>query len=163
MEPTPLGMHGAAFFSRVFIYVVIFNVAILATSVVLHEAGHFVAGTLLAGCTGEIILYDMEMSGPYTALDCPAKPDVLLLHAASMGVVIPYSLLFLALKGMPERHYFTEILGISMFTAALDLRSATGLDIAYYLSLSAGIATFLFGQYMLVDRTFARLEEKMAR
>lgn len=149
------------FFFKIFIYIVLFNVAILCTSVILHEGGHYLVGTLLDGCEGVIILYDTQMFGPYTVLECPESVDVSLLYLTGLLLMIPYGLLFLILKEFPERHYFVIILGLSVFGASLDFQALTGSELVFIIRLIGGAVIFLIGEYLLLDRTFNRFEKKL--
>lgn len=148
-------------FFRLLIYIILFNTAIMCTGIVLHEWGHYIIGSEVLGCEGDIVLFDTEMYGPHTKFSCPVQSGKWLLYLSPYFLLIPYASLFLLLMGFPERNFFTIMLGFTFFSSALDLRAFSGMEIIYNLFLYGGILIYLAGQYMLVDSTFKRFERNI--
>jgi hypothetical protein len=155
------GIESVELYIKLFVYISIFSATVLVTTIVLHEGGHYLAGTMLANCEGTIIFFDKESFGPYTKLDCPVGPDVSFLYLTSFLLVIPFALCFLILRGFPEIHFFLMVMGAAIFTAAIDIQNLTGSELAHTTSLLTGLIIYLTGQYFLTDRTFMRFKEKL--
>ncbi len=146
---------------RLFLLIILFNITILYTGAVLHEWGHYLAGTVFSNCGGEIILFDTTFFGPYTKLNCPTTPNTLFLDLSSFMLIIPFALCFLLLNGFPEKNYFFIILGVAIMSASLDIQHLTGLEIAHITSLFIGVGVYLSGQYLLTDSVFKRFRENI--
>jgi|GEM_PF-1324728 len=147
-------------YAKIFIYILLFNIVFLSTTIVLHETGHYVTG-VVQGCSGTIVLYDERITGPYTELQCDAETNTAFLYLGSFVLVVPFALLFLLLKGMPEKYFSLVIMGTGIYTAGLDLTSVSGMVAAEIISLVGGILVFIYGEYMVLNRTFIRFEEHL--
>lgn len=147
---------------KLFIYVTLFTTSVLCTSIILHEFGHFVAGGMM-GCSGEIILFDAQLLGPHTDLTCPDGADTTFLLLGSFLLIVPFALLFLTLRRFPEIYFSMVIIGMAIFTAAIDLQMLFGLEVIREIIVIIGIIITLIGQYLLTDRTFKRFKENYIR
>jgi len=147
----------------VFIYLTIFTVVVLATTIVLHELGHFFVG-IGEGCKAEIILLSTESAGTFTRLECNFISNPILLYMSAFLLVIPFALSFiLFFKDLPERNFGIMILGVGIFSAAHDMKILTGLEASSFMSFLAGIIIYTIGQFLLAERAFVRFEEKIMR
>ena len=79
----------------------LFNSSILSITLTLHEAGHLYIG-YLNGCTGRIVLIDLENNKTYTEIVCDEPINEIILSLGCYLFVIPFAILFLLLN-MPER------------------------------------------------------------
>lgn len=159
-EPSIRTVEAMTYF-KIFVYVVLFNMVLLSAAIILHEAGHFVAGTMYNDCTGFIVLFDMEYYGPYTILECPLEINTTFLYLSAFLLVVPFALLFLFLKEFAECNFFFVVVGMGIYLAAIDISSVTQLAVAEYASIVIGLLIFLFGEYKLTDDLFNRFSERL--
>jgi len=148
-------------YSRLFLYLVLFNTVFILATFVLHESGHFIVGTQVFGCRGSIMLYDMQNQGPYTLLDCDQQIDKAVLYLSSLTFMVPFSLMFLLLRGFEERHFFLVILGIAVMSTAFDIEGVAGDEIARYTTIFAGMMIFIAGEYVVVEHMFNRFKDRI--
>ncbi len=147
----------------VFTYLTIFTVVVIATTIVLHELGHFFVG-VGEGCDAEIILLSTESAGTFTRLECNSINNPMLLYSSACQVVIPFAASFIIFfRGLPERNFGLMILGVGVFSASHDMMTLTGLEAASFLSFIVGIIIYTTGQFLLAERAFVRFEEKILR
>ncbi|MFH1978354.1 MAG: hypothetical protein ABIJ92_03445 [Candidatus Aenigmatarchaeota archaeon] len=160
MEPIDIENEKATLYFKLFVYITLFTICVLSTTIILHESGHFMMGSVM-GCKGEIILFDAQFLGPHTDLECPDNNNLTLLFLSSFLLVIPFALFFLILRGFPESYFSLIIIGMAIFTAALDIQMLIGLEIIRDITVILGIAITLIGQYLLTDRTFKRFKKNI--
>lgn len=146
---------------KLFLYLAVFNLMFILAVLVLHEAGHYVYGTMFLGCTGSITLYDPQQDGPYTSLQCDAQPDTLSLYLSSLMFMIPFALLFPLLRGFEESRFFLVVLGVAIMSTAFDIEGVAGTDIGRYAALFSGMLVFVAGEYVVVDDMFKRFKDRI--
>lgn len=137
-------------FSQVLLYILLINLALLVTSIGLHEAGHLVFGGML-GCTDGRIVLAEEGNGPYTELTCPA--DV---HQASLGITgFPFLVLFAVgflLLARPERHLGVVVIGLALMLAGVDVLLAVANPALTLLLTLAGAGVIIAGEVKFINR-----------
>lgn len=146
---------------KLFLYLVVFNLVFILATIVLHEAGHYAYGTMVLGCQGSIILFDLEQDGPYTSLQCASEPGRLPLYLSSLIFMVPFALLFLALRGFEESHFFLVILGIAIMSTAFDIEGVAGTDAGRYSTIFVGMLVFIAGEYSVIDDMFKRFKDRI--
>jgi hypothetical protein len=130
-------------YGRYLLAMLLATAAVTGAVVVLHEAGHLLAGRA-SGCTGEVAL-DKSLE-TYTKLRCPALQGFSL-EAIKLGgffLVVPFAfLLFFA-----GRKYSLIALGFNMLISLSDI---SFISQAPFLFAAAGLVLVLAGENMLVN------------
>ncbi|MFC2142883.1 hypothetical protein ACFLQN_00620 [Candidatus Aenigmatarchaeota archaeon] len=149
-------------YTRVFVYILVFNIIFAFGAIVLHEAGHLYTGIFIEECTsGKIILFDTEADGPYTELDCPPTANIVLLRLSSFFLLVPIGLIFFLLKEFPERYFLVVILGFSIYLSAIDMSRIANSAIIEYISIIIGLGIYFLGEYLVAQKTLIRFREKL--
>ena len=135
-------------FLLVFITSALLNVSIAASTVLLHESGHYLMG-LLAECKNiRFVLIDQNL-GTYTEMNCPHEQPAYFPIIGAFLLTLPYALFFLLLDKMPEKNLFFITLGFNLIISASDLPPLQTLQ---YLILVAGGILISMGEFLFIDR-----------
>jgi len=125
-------------------------VAVIVTAtVIIHESGHFAAGTLLGCKDVQVTLFDEHLE-TYTKMSCGSIGQVKFDAIALGGLmfILPISLVLFLLN---KKNYSMIIFGFNLVISSSDytyfLPSA-----AVYASIIAGALTVIYGESLLVDR-----------
>lgn len=147
---------------KLLLYLVLFNTMFILTTFVLHEAGHYIVGSVFFGCTGSIVLYDAQNQGPYTVLSCDGLGiGKLPLYLSSLTFTVPFALLFLLLRGFEEKHFFLVILGVAIMSTAFDIQEISGAEAGRYATIFVGMMVFIAGEYIVIEDMFERFKDKI--
>lgn len=136
----------------------VFVTAVLGLSaVVLHEMGHFFAGSL-AGCSNlEIKLLSSELD-TYTQMVCPARLDYVqnsfLLLSGSL-LVMPVAASMLLLRNY-EKYYSLVMIGINVIMSSFDFYALHAL--LPYFTVVAGAAIVIYGEHLVTDMYIKQVE-----
>jgi len=142
---------------QVFLYFMLFNLSILSITITLHELGHLYIG-YLNGCTGRVVLIDLENSKTYSEIVCDRPINETILSLGCYLFVIPFAVLFLLLN-MPERNFFYVILGLGLSTSSLDILDVLNNEIIFYILVTLGTFLVIYGEALLInDRIFMTKE-----
>lgn len=126
------------------------NVMTASSTIILHELGHYLTG-IMAGCTKiKLVLIDSQV-GTYTEMRCESPVHALFPVFGALVLTIPFSLLFLLIKHLPERNLFLVGLGFNLSIMVLDIPE---LIFVRHLCLAGGIILFIVGQMSLIDSLF---------
>jgi len=135
-------------FSVVFITSALLNVSVAASTVLLHESGHYLIG-LLSECKNiRFVLIDQTL-GTYTEMNCPHEQPAYFPIIGAFLLTLPYALFFLLLNKIPERNLFFIVLGFNLLISASDLPPVPFLQ---YLSLAVGGILISIGEFLFIDR-----------
>ena len=135
----------------------LFNSSILSITITLHELGHLYIG-YLNGCTGRVVLIDLENSKTYSEIVCDRPINETILSLGCYLFVIPFAVLFLLLN-MPERNFFYVILGLGLSTSSLDILDVLNNEIIFYILVTLGTFLVIYGEALLInDRIFMTKE-----
>jgi len=135
-------------FSVVFIISALLNVSVAASTVLLHESGHYLIG-LLSECKNiRFVLIDQTL-GTYTEMNCPHEQPAYFPIIGAFLLTLPYALFFLLLDKMPEKNLFFIVLGFNLLISSSDLPPV---QILQYLSLAAGGILISMGEFLFIDR-----------
>jgi len=135
-------------FSLVFITSALLNISIAASTVLLHESGHYLMG-LLSECKNiRFVLIDQNL-GTYTEMNCPHEQPAYFPIIGAFLLTLPYAIFFLLLGEMPERNLFFIVLGFNLLISSSDLPPV---QILQYLSLAAGGILISMGEFLFIDR-----------
>jgi hypothetical protein len=127
--------------------VIIMALALTTTAVVLHEAGHMVAGAL-AGCKDiKILLFDASLE-TYTSMQCPGGISANLISLSGFLLVIPFAIA-VYFQGGYDRFYSLVILGFNFMISGSDL-SVLG-NIVSNLAAMSGAAMILFAENKIIS------------
>jgi hypothetical protein len=149
-------MNEARVYLSVLVHVAVFTFVIATATVVVHEYGHFVSGSLLGCSNSEIVLLDQNFE-TYTKMSCMGADSGrdLLLALSSFLFIIPLSLVMFFLSRYEKYHSFV-ILGFNMIISASDFSyfpQALGTA-----ALLAGALLVVYGENLLVDRYITFVE-----
>ncbi len=132
------------------LFFVLFNSAILSFTVILHELGHLYLG-YINGCTGKIILLDVEKYGTYTELKCNTAVNEKVLALGGLLFTIPLSILFLFLEEA-EKNFFYVILGLSLSIASLDVNQILHTNIFFPLINLISVILIIYGEIVITKQ-----------
>jgi hypothetical protein len=135
-------------FSLVFITSALLNVSVAASTVLLHESGHYLMGLLTECKNIRFVLIDQTL-GTYTEMNCPHEQPAYFPIVGAFLLTLPYALFFLLLDKMPERNLFFIILGFNFLISSSDLPPV---QILQYLSLAAGGILISVGEFLFIDK-----------
>lgn len=136
----------------VFMYFLLFNMAVLTLTVTLHELGHLFVG-ISNDCSGKIVLIDTEKGLTYTELQCDRAVNDVMLSLGCFIFVVPLAFMFLLLR-MPEKNFFYVILGIGASTSSMDIVDLFHIPILLYIMTIIGTALVVYGEFILVNKRF---------
>ena len=141
-------------------YILLFNTAMITVTVVLHEGGHYIAGTYLGCQNANIILLDSQTMSTYTEMNCP--PDVPLLPLLLSGflLVIPFSLSFLILWGFPEKYFCWVIIGFNIIISISDIVLITDSFVFLFTLILGGFAMIVYGETLLINKFLIFIEQR---
>ncbi|MCK5233918.1 MAG: hypothetical protein KAJ91_03805 [Candidatus Aenigmarchaeota archaeon] len=125
----------------IILYLALMNVVLVFASLALHEAGHFFIGSMHS-CTGEVVLFNSDNTGPYTMLSCPKDAPMNIINMAGFLFILPFAAMFFMLKKYPERNFGLIIVGIALVMSSLDFSAALPADIVRMIML---LGTLLLG------------------
>ncbi|MCS7135280.1 MAG: hypothetical protein NZ893_02480 [Candidatus Aenigmarchaeota archaeon] len=123
---------------------IVINLAILITTLTLHELGHAITGRL-AGCvSAKAIIYDSSSPNPYTELLCEheSKPTYL----AGLVFTTIFGLSFLFFDNKPQKMFSLIVIGFGIFLSALDMVELTQMTAIKYLFIFIGLTSLIIGQ-----------------
>lgn len=138
-------------YPSVLAYIAGLNVIMVAAAAVLHELGHAIYGRI-SGCTNiEVSLFaSFEQSG-YAAMHCPDAPSTAGILLSAFILILPLSVLFLALHRVKEQYMGFILFGIGVVLAGADLYMLLGSRVAAGLLVVAGGVVAAHGEYRLID------------
>jgi hypothetical protein len=142
---------------QVFLYFMLFNLSILSVTLTLHEMGHLYIG-YLNGCTGKVVLFDLENNKTYSEIVCDNPINEVILSLGCYLFVIPFAVLFLLLN-MPERNFFYVIFGLGLSTSSLDILDILNNDIIFYLLITLGTFLVIYGEALLINNRIFMTKE----
>ena len=126
------------------------NVMIASSTILLHELGHYLTG-IMAGCTNiKLVLIDSD-AGTYTEMRCSDPVHMLFPVFGALVLTVPFSLLFLLIKHLPERNLFLIGIGFNFSIMVLDMPD---LVFIRHMALAGGVILFIMGQMNLIDSLF---------
>lgn len=132
-------------------YVLVFNLIIITTTLVLHEAGHFATGSLLNCQNMEIVLLDSSFN-TYTEMNCPVTLSSLesgILNLSGFLFVIPFTILLMFFDNY-EKFYSFVAIGFNLLISSSDMAFLP--QFAFYISALLGIFIIIYGEILLIDR-----------
>lgn len=135
----------------------LFNLSILSVTLTLHEMGHLYIG-YLNGCTGKVVLFDLENNKTYSEIVCDNPINEVILSLGCYLFVIPFAVLFLLLN-MPERNFFYVIFGLGLSTSSLDILDILNNDIIFYLLITLGTFLVIYGEALLINNRIFMTKE----
>ena len=132
-------------------YIILLNMAIITTGIGLHELGHLAVGNSMGCGEGKIILADTASPGPYTELSCPQGVQEAALGLSGFPFIILFGLVFLLLKGFPERHFGFVVLGLSLMLASIDILLAVDSMLLSAVLSVGGLMLLSLGELRLLN------------
>jgi hypothetical protein len=135
-------------FSLVFIATALLNISVAASTVLLHESGHYLMGLLTECKNVRFVLIDQNL-GTYTEMNCPHEQPAYFPIIGAFLLTLPYALLFFLLDKLPEKNLFFIVLGFNLLISASDLPPV---QILQYLSLTAGGILVSIGEFLFIDK-----------
>ena len=139
---------------------IIFNVLVVSTTLLLHEAGHFFIG-MLVGCKNvKLVLFDSAL-GTYTEMNCPNEQQLYFPLIGSFLFALPFFLLFLILTKFPERNFFWISLGFNFLISVSDIPPILPLDILQIVSFGFGFILIIYGEIILIDKLILFIHTKV--
>jgi len=143
----------------VLLYVVVFNIIVVTAVVVVHEEGHFFAGSYL-GCNNiKIVLFDSSLLSTYTQMACSSQIPTQILLLGGFLLVTPLAISLLVLKDFNERYFCWVILGFNFIISSSDIATLSGVWQVSFLFVILGAAAIVVGEIMLSDRLLILKEE----
>ena len=134
---------------------VLFNILIVSSTLVLHEAGHFITG-LYVGCKNiKLVLFDSTL-GTYTEMNCPTEQPAYFPLIGAFMLTLPFSLSFLLLRNFPERNFFWISLGFNFIISMTDMFGIVPLQ---FFSFALGLFLIVFDEIVLIDKLLLSVEE----
>ena len=134
-----------------FVYVIIFNISIIATTVVIHEMGHFFLGTVYECEDMKIVLYDDQDSSVYTRMICQSNDYLPILTLGGFLFTIPFALVFLILKNRPERYFSLVSFGFNLAVSTSDVALFDVVFLPTLLLIMGGLA-IIIGENLLINK-----------
>lgn len=133
---------------------ILFNILVVGSTLVLHEAGHYLTAQY-AGCKNiKLVLMDSEV-GTYTEMACPIEQSQYFAVVGALLFTVPFALSFLLLKKLPEKHLFWISLGFNFTIMMMDIPIA----FLRFLFFGAGLIVFVVGEVLLIDNLFIYTEQ----
>ena len=126
---------------------VIVAVVVTAT-VVMHELGHFTAGTLLGCSDVKVTLFDEHLE-TYTKMQCGEISSVKF-DAIALGGLLFVGPLSAALFLLKKRTYSLIIFGFNLVVSSSDFSFMP--SAAVYAAMLGGAITVIYGESLLVNR-----------
>lgn len=127
---------------------ILFNILIVSSTVLLHEAGHFLTGTY-ADCKHiKLVLFDSTL-GTYTEMSCPYEQPQYFPLVGAVLLTTPFALSFTLLKNFPEKNFFWISIGFNFIIAVTDLPTIASLQIS---SFVLGLFLIILGEILLIDK-----------
>jgi hypothetical protein len=124
---------------------IIINIAILITTLTIHELGHALAGKVLGCASAKAVIFDSNSPNPYTELSC--QRDDKTAYAAGLVLTTIFGLSFIAFD-KPQKTLSLVIIGFGIFLASLDIVELTGLSITQYIFMLLGLTSLIIGQIL---------------
>jgi hypothetical protein len=134
---------------------VLFNILIVASTLLLHEMGHFLTGVYV-GCRDIKIVPISSELGTYTEMSCPHEQSVYFPLVGAFLLTLPYALSFLLLKNFSEKNFFWISLGFNFTISMVDISMIMQLQI---FSFILGLFLIVFGEMLLIDKLLLSIEE----
>ncbi|MFC2143465.1 hypothetical protein ACFLQN_03630 [Candidatus Aenigmatarchaeota archaeon] len=133
------------------VYVIVFNISIVVSTVVIHEIGHFSLGAYYGCDDMKIILYDDDNSAVYTQMTCESKENFSVLALGGFLLTIPFALSFLLLKNRPERYFSLIAIGFNLTVSTSDV---TVFDTSFLplLLIVIGGLSIIIGENLLINK-----------
>ncbi len=133
----------------IIVYISLMNVILVFASLALHEAGHFFVGSMHS-CTGEVVLFNSDNTGPYTMLSCPKDAPMNIINMAGFLFILPFAAMFFLLKRYPERNFGLIITGLALVMSSLDFSAALSAGMVRVIML-AGALLIGIGEALLIS------------
>jgi hypothetical protein len=124
---------------------IIINLAILISTLTIHELGHALTGKLLGCVTARAVIFDSNSPNPYTELVCQKEEKTT--YLAGLALTTLFGLSFLAFEDK-QRPLSLVIIGFGIFLAALDVVEFTRLNFMQYLFMLSGLVSLIIGQIL---------------
>jgi hypothetical protein len=133
---------------------IIFNVLVVSSTLLLHEAGHFLTG-LVAGCQNiKLIIFDSVL-GTYTEMNCPSEQSTYFPLMGALVFTLPFSFLLLILSKFPEKNFFWIGLGFNLVISVADFPQIVFMQL---ISFIFGLALIVIGEVLLIDKLILVVE-----
>lgn len=143
---------GARPYISFFLYVVMLNASMVITTIVLHEAGHNVLGQVF-GCKDiKIVLFDSGTGSSYTQMNCSGFSDFNAIALGGFLFVVPFGLIFLLMRGLPERNLGLIMIGFNLMASYTDISIVTDALVMPGIAAISGMAMLIVGETLLVNR-----------
>ncbi len=143
----------------VLVYIITFTFIIIASTVVLHESGHFFVGTLI-GCEDIEIVFLDQTFNTYTKLVCPQDLEqvmFLTLYISGLAFILPFAVILYLMSGY-EKYYALIVLGFNFIISASDIANFPA--VFGYTSLILGAALLVYGEMLLISSYLKHIEAK---
>jgi hypothetical protein len=124
---------------------IILNIAILTTTLTIHEIGHALAGKALGCVSAKAVVFDSTSMNPYTELSCQKEERAA--YAAGLILTTIFGLSFLVFE-KPHKALSLVIIGFGIFLASLDIVELTGLSFTQHIFIFWGLASLIIGQIL---------------
>jgi len=142
----------ARFYYGTFIYILVINISIVLSTVVLHEAGHAIAGNYL-GCSNiKIVIYDTLAASTFTQMSCQSDVPVESLALSGILLIIPYALFFVTLPRIPERYMSIVIIGFNFMLTVSDAMVLTNSPLLPTILVILGSVSVIVGEALFIDK-----------
>ena len=144
----------------IILYLALMNVVLVFASLALHEAGHFFIGSMHS-CTGEVVLFNSDNTGPYTMLSCPKDAPMNIINMAGFLFILPFAAMFFMLKKYPERNFGLIIVGLALIMSSLDFSAVLPAGIVRMIMLAGTLLlgvgeAFLISAYISPEKKHGR-------
>ncbi len=146
-------------YASVLVYIMVFTFIIIASTVVLHESGHFLVGNLI-GCNDIEIIFLDETFNTYTKMVCSQGMEnrlYLTLYISGLAFILPFALLLYFLKGY-EKYYYLVVLGFNFIISSSDIANFP--EIFGYSSIILGSILLVYGEIMLISSYIKHIEAR---
>jgi len=130
---------------------------IVTATVMIHESGHFTAGSLFGCSDVQITLFDEHLE-TYTKMNCGDIAPVKFNAIAMSGLlfVVPLSAVLFLLN---RRTYAMIIFGFNLVISSSDFSYLVP-QFGVYASMLIGAATVIYGESLLVNRYIKYTDDK---
>jgi len=125
---------------------IIINIAILISTLTIHELGHALAGKMLGCASAKAIIFDSNSLNPYTELNCQKEEKTT--YAAGLLLTSIFGFSFLASETKSQKTLSLVIIGFGIFLASLDVVELTSLNFMQYIFMFSGLAVLISGQIL---------------
>ncbi|MCX8191150.1 MAG: hypothetical protein N3D78_03145 [Candidatus Aenigmarchaeota archaeon] len=133
------------------LYLLLITILVSFSTVVLHEAGHFLFG-MIFGCESvRIVLFDKNFMTTYTEIECNQKINKILVGLSGFFLVLPVSIVLFLKKNALEKYLSIIMIGFNIAISSWDLEKIVGLANSEIIGI-IGIVIIAIGEILLVER-----------